>query len=215
MKTLLLAGVLSFLPIGTFAQIVYRVPANSQGNEIVLTIANESPETPIDNVQVQVSHHASPLGFATRQAFVKVVPAAGEAQATFTFDVARTAIVGKKDTVEFLLSDGTGASWRKLVVISYAGPETFKLEQNFPNPFNPATTIYYELPVDSKVTMKVYDMLGREVRGLLDEEQQAGYRDIRFDSASLASGAYICRLHAQPTNGSKAFVSAVKMLLLR
>jgi hypothetical protein len=215
MRLLFLAALLSSLSIGSLAQVVYRVPANSQGNEIVLTIANESPETPIDNVQVQVSHNGSPLSFATRQAFVKVVPAAGEAQATFTFDVARTAIVVKKDTVEFLLSDGTRTSWRKLVVISYAGPETFKLEQNFPNPFNPATTIYYELPVGSKVTMKVYDMLGREVRGLLDEEQEAGYRDIRFDSAGLASGAYICRLHAQPTNGSKAFVSAVKMLLLR
>ena len=72
-----------------------------------------------------------------------------------------------------------------------------------------------KLPVNSKVTLKVYDVLGREVRTLIEEEQTGGYKDVRFDGLNLATGAYICRLRAEPTNGSKPFVSTVKMLLVR
>ncbi len=74
-------------------------------------------------------------------------------------------------------------------------PLDFKLEQNYPNPFNPSTVINYQLPVDSKVQLTVFDMLGREVTTLVNGEiQGAGSHKIIFEAGSLASGIYIYRL---------------------
>lgn len=75
-------------------------------------------------------------------------------------------------------------------------PESFKLLQNYPNPFNPTTTIRYRLPAAARVTMKVYDILGREVATLVDRRVSAGEHSVRFDASHLASGIYIYQLKA-------------------
>jgi streptogramin lyase len=88
-------------------------------------------------------------------------------------------------------------------------PEIFSLEQNYPNPFNPSTTISWQVPVGSHQTLKVYDLLGREVATLVDEYKPAGSYEIQFDSSNLSSGVYIYRL----TAGN--FSSTNKMTLLK
>ena len=77
-------------------------------------------------------------------------------------------------------------------------PERSKLRQNYPNPFNPTTNINYQLAQSGKVTVKVYNVLGREVQTLVDEQQQAGRYSITFDASRLASGMYLVRMN---TNG--------------
>jgi hypothetical protein len=72
----------------------------------------------------------------------------------------------------------------------------FDLSQNYPNPFNPTTKINFDLPKDSKVSMKLYDMLGREVLTLLNEFRTAGYYTIDFNATSLSSGVYFYRISA-------------------
>jgi hypothetical protein len=96
-------------------------------------------------------------------------------------------------------------------------PTTFKLEQNFPNPFNPSTTIQFELPKSAHVTLTIYNILGQVVRTLVDEERPAGVHNVRFDAGRLASGVYFYRLRARQTDGGPAgdFVQAKKMLVLR
>lgn len=88
-------------------------------------------------------------------------------------------------------------------------PKDFFMSQNFPNPFNPTTTIRYQLPVDSKVTIKLYDILGREVATLVNEDQDAGYKEVRFDASSLSSGIYIYNLIAGE------YVSTMKMIVMK
>ncbi len=88
-------------------------------------------------------------------------------------------------------------------------PSRFVLEQNFPNPFNPVTTIRYGLPQKSGVRLTVYNLLGQEVTTLVNEEQNAGYHEVTFDASGLASGVYIYRL----TAGS--FAQSRKLLLVR
>ncbi len=76
-------------------------------------------------------------------------------------------------------------------------PTELLLRQNYPNPFNPTTVISYSLPNDGPATMKVYDLLGREVTTLFSGTQEAGSYELRFDGSSLASGIYIYRLQAE------------------
>jgi hypothetical protein len=89
------------------------------------------------------------------------------------------------------------------VVLSY------NLDQNYPNPFNPATRIQYSLEQAGNVTLKVYDMLGREVQTLVNENQNAGTHMVEFNAKNLASGVYLYRLEA----GS--FVQVRKMILMK
>jgi hypothetical protein len=82
-------------------------------------------------------------------------------------------------------------------------PKAFALEQNYPNPFNPTTTIHFAIPRNAHVTLKVYDLLGREVATLVDEVQGSGFKSIVFDASQLASGVYIYRLTAGSFSSSK------------
>jgi hypothetical protein len=75
----------------------------------------------------------------------------------------------------------------------------FRLDQNFPNPFNPSTTIGFQIPQSGKVSLKVYDLLGREVATLVDEELSSGIYSIPFDAQGLASGTYLYRLQTGTT----------------
>jgi hypothetical protein len=86
---------------------------------------------------------------------------------------------------------------------------TYELSQNYPNPFNPATTIKYQIAKPALTTLKVYDILGREVMTLVNENQESGPHSIQFNGTALASGIYIYRLR------SGSFVDVKKMLFLK
>ncbi len=88
-------------------------------------------------------------------------------------------------------------------------PKTFALFQNFPNPFNPTTVIYYQLPSISHVTLKVYNVLGEEVATLVDETKGPGEYNIRFDASKLSSGVYFYQIVADN------FVSTKKMVVIK
>ncbi len=75
-------------------------------------------------------------------------------------------------------------------------PSTYSLDQNFPNPFNPTTTIRYSLAHRSQVTLAVFNMLGENVATLVNEMQESGTHDARFDASGLASGVYFYRILA-------------------
>ncbi|MBU1679638.1 MAG: T9SS type A sorting domain-containing protein, partial [Bacteroidetes bacterium] len=73
-------------------------------------------------------------------------------------------------------------------------PVTFVLYQNYPNPFNPTTVIGYQLPVTGNVTLKIYDVLGREITTLVNETKEAGSYEVKFDAKQLSSGVYFYQL---------------------
>ncbi len=104
--------------------------------------------------------------------------------------------------------DGDGKyEYSAIVSVMIGTPATYELKPNYPNPFNPSTTIAYQIPVDGFVAMKVYDVLGKEVATLVNENRKAGSYDVIFDGSALTSGLYICRMNAA------AYSSATKMLL--
>ena len=89
-------------------------------------------------------------------------------------------------------------------------PTVFKLGQNYPNPFNPVTVISYQLPVQSHVSLKVYDVLGREVETLLNEVKDAGYYSFDFNAGKISSGIYFYRVET-----NTGFVQTKKMIVLK
>ena len=93
-------------------------------------------------------------------------------------------------------------------------PATFILHQNFPNPFNPITTLRYDLPSDALVTLSIYDMLGREIVQLVNTTQDAGFKAVQWDATDIHSkivsaGVYLYQIQAGE------FVQTKKMVLLK
>jgi hypothetical protein len=88
-------------------------------------------------------------------------------------------------------------------------PQMFRLNQNYPNPFNPTTKITYTIPTASKVTLKIFNLLGQLVATLVDEQQDANTYVKEFDASRLASGTYFYQINAGNFNSTK------KMILIK
>jgi hypothetical protein len=84
-------------------------------------------------------------------------------------------------------------------------PEDLNLEQNYPNPFNPTTTVKFSVPLGF-VSLKVYDLLGREVATLVNDRLSSGTYTVQFDARHLASGVYTCRLRTGEAVRTRAMV---------
>jgi len=88
-------------------------------------------------------------------------------------------------------------------------PEQYYLYQNFPNPFNPVTTIKYDVPKQGNIELIIYDILGRKVKTLVNQTQQAGRYEVVWNASNVASGIYIYQIRTTD------FVDTKKMILLK
>ena len=88
-------------------------------------------------------------------------------------------------------------------------PQNYALSQNYPNPFNPTTKINYSLPEATKVSLEVYNLLGRKVMELVNGQQSAGYHTATFNASGLSSGVYLYKLT------TPSFTQTKKMLLIK
>ncbi|MGE5314253.1 MAG: T9SS type A sorting domain-containing protein [Acidobacteriota bacterium] len=94
-----------------------------------------------------------------------------------------------------------------------AVPKRFSLSQNYPNPFNPSTTVHFSLAERSMVTLKIFDITGREVMTVVDGEKDAGYHTVSIDGSALSSGAYFYRMTA--LHGESMFTDIRRFVLLK
>jgi len=92
-------------------------------------------------------------------------------------------------------------------IVNIEPPKEFKLQQNYPNPFNPVTTIEYTIPANSNVTLKIYDILGKEITTIVDKYQTQGSYIVNWNASNYSSGIYVYKL----TAGS--FIESKKMIL--
>lgn len=91
---------------------------------------------------------------------------------------------------------------------------TYRLNQNYPNPFNPNTQISYQLQDESLVSIKIYDLLGKELKTLVNQVQTKGNYEVYFNAFNFASGVYLYKLEAKPLNDEKRpFIEIKKMIL--
>jgi len=94
-------------------------------------------------------------------------------------------------------------------------PKNYDMLQNFPNPFNPSTTIRYNLPLPSHVKISVFNILGQRITVLVDEVQSAGVYNKNWNGIKSSSGVYFYTIEAAPSNGGNSFTSVKKMILLK
>ena len=97
-------------------------------------------------------------------------------------------------------------TYSNIIEVDLGIPQDFSLSQNFPNPFNPSTTIQYSIPFTNMVTLKVFDVLGKEVANLVNEYKNAGNYEVNFDASKLSSGTYFYQLKAGQFTETKKLV---------
>jgi hypothetical protein len=174
------------------------------------TLAPISSDLRLDNSNGELTHSLpkSPSGGAVTFSFNYTAPQAPGAITMYA----------NGNSVNFNGNADAGDMWnfapnKTVTIVSITGITDanhitgFELRQNYPNPFNPSTTINYQLPMTNFVTLRVYDMLGRVVKTLVNEQESAGTHSIPFNAAGLPSGIYIYQLRA----GN--YVSTKKMIL--
>lgn len=110
------------------------------------------------------------------------------------------------DTGEFVLSRAALGA-----VDGYAIPEQFSLHQNYPNPFNPVTTLRYDLPENGLVNITIYDMLGRQVKTLMDQTQDAGFKSVIWDATNdygkpVSAGIYLYQIRMGPYTKTRKII---------
>ena len=118
------------------------------------------------------------------------------------------ASLGMKGTITVNATTGISSETSSL-------PQSYLLMQNYPNPFNPTTEISYALPYESKITLSIYDLTGKEVTKLVNNTESAGYHSVNFSAADLSSGIYFYRIEAVAMDGSNKFSDTKKLVLLK
>ena len=108
-----------------------------------------------------------------------------------------------------ILRTTTGGGPVTIVENENQSPYTFQLFQNFPNPFNPSTTVRFSIPIEAEVHLNVYNALGQEIAELVNNRLKEGYHEINFDATSLTSGIYFYRLETEN------FVDVKKMIIIK
>jgi len=186
----------------------YHIPFASSGNTIELTVANTSSKS-MTNVDVSVSGMPAWLHLMPGKQVVQSVQGHGEHVAKFTFSVDINAPIKKEFPLSLNASGLGGQGWSRDINIIVNAPDRFELYQNYPNPYNPVTTISYALPHDAKVVLKVYNAIGQEVKTLVDEQQQIGGQSVRFDASNLPSGVYFYRMQ------TNTFTNVKKMVVIK
>jgi hypothetical protein len=206
MKTLLTIILLSSIMA---AQNSYSIQPGIKNNQIVLELSNISSTESATDLEVKLIKNSNHLTFNQTEKIIENITQGEETEATFDFDVNYNIGNIEADTIEFAITDNKSVYITKQFILKYSLPTEYKLEQNFPNPFNPETRIRYQVSSIAPVTLKIYDILGDEVTTLVNEQKEPGYYEVDFNAASFASGVYIYRLQAGK------YISTKKMLVLK
>ena len=190
--------------------------SNVSGREVDL---NWETKTELNTRQFEIDRSLlNTAGSASTWSSIGVMKAAGTSVSPIKYSYTDKNLQAGKYQYRLKMIDNDGAYKLSYVVkTEIALPKDFALSQNYPNPFNPTTKIDYQVPVDAKVILEVYNITGQKAVELVNQEQQAGYYSVNFGSSSskLASGVYIYRLIATEKGSGNNYSSIKKMMLLK
>ena len=174
-------------------------------NDLLFSMRNPSVNT--IGVTLETSHASYPL------ICKKSGPDVSAYSATIDLKLLN---LGKSDSIFINYSDAIGeiktakAGWVETLVSVYENPREipskFDLLQNYPNPFNPSTTIKYTIPIRCHVEIQLFDILGREMKTLVNDLKEPGMYEILFNANNLSSGVYFYRIQAGDYTTTKKFI---------
>jgi hypothetical protein len=184
------------------------VPFGSKKNTIDLLVQNKG-EKRVQTIVVSAYDLPTWIHFTSIAETLQLGMKDKQQVASFEFSVDPNAPVAQVTPIHFLVNAQSGEVWRKDITITPEAPKKFVLLQNYPNPFNPVTTISYDVARETRVSLKIFDLLGRELVTLVDETQKPGHMEKSFDASSYSSGVYFYRIQADN------FVAVKKLMLLK
>lgn len=219
----LIASGVSAPPVVLIESTSYPEFVDANNSFLLLSTIKNAGQVSVSNVSVQIVLNNSSIVTSAPLLNVGSLGPLGEAKVQWSITATGkdSVIVGSikvlPDTLQMSYTTQSGAHFviATRLVTSVEGtikgglPQSFSLSQNYPNPFNPTTTIRYGLPQRSSIALSVFNTLGQKIRTLVQEAEDAGYHEVKFDGRNLASGVYFYRLQA----GS--FVQTRKLLLVR
>ena len=191
----------------------YLIPFATSENRVELDVVNTGEQI-AENVQVRVRE--KPLWLELDEETVSLAPLeAGEEQlAAFSFAVDREAPIDLPEDLAFEIFSEGQVIGEKVFRLQVEAPKEAALMQNYPNPFNPETTIGFDLPSKGAIDLRIYDILGREVALLANDERVPGHHKVRWDASRFASGTYFYVLKTKTAEGEFVLLSE-KMLLVK
>jgi len=177
---------------------------------------NEGQSFTVENLQIILSSEDSMITYISDPLNITSIPPGSTVGTTSNYTVRVDSNFSGTFNFNFKIACDGWLYWIDSEIVNILGveneiviPVNFSLYQNYPNPFNPNTKIKYGIPERTFIDLRIYDILGREVELLMNEEQDAGYYEINFNAANLSSGVYFYRLQA----GS--FIETKKMVLMK
>jgi len=177
------------------------------GNEVTL---NWRTATEVNNYGFQIERNSG-TGFVE----VGFVPGAGTISEPQLYSFKDADLQSGEYSYRLKQLDFDGTSeYSSVVVVEVVTPSVFLLEQNYPNPFNPTTTIGFSLATDSKVSLKIFNALGQEVKSIVNGSMTSGFHEIAFDASEFNSGVYFYRIDATGVDGQN-FTQVRKMILAK
>ena len=181
--------------------------AQASGNNVNL---NWSTATEVNNLGFEVQKKVSGEFFA-----IGFINGKGTTTEIQNYSFTDNDLQNGSYTYRLKQVDLTGSfEYSNEVNVEVTGPQYFALNQNYPNPFNPSTKIDFSLAVDSKITLKVFNMLGEEVTTLINGNMASGNHYVNFNALNLNSGVYLYKLEAVGNDGS-SFTNVKKMTLIK
>jgi hypothetical protein len=184
------------------------IPFDSKGNVIELLINNQTSEN-LKQVKIKAIEYPDWVKIANKEVIMNELKRHQKNTARFIFDIDKSAPVDSSAKISFRIDDKTGKSYVRNINFVVSAPVDFELFQNYPNPFNPSTSIKYSIPKSVLVTLKIYDVLGKEITTLVNEKEEAGLHKIEFNPTNLSSGVYFYTLKTE------GFLQTKKMILIR
>ncbi len=195
------------------AQTVYEIPLNTGGNLIELNIKNDT-NTELKDVKIEVESHPEWIKFESKILEIETLGIKQNYLAKFEFTSYSFLAEIDTQTVRVGIWSENGSYREKIILIAPEKPNSYELSQNYPNPFNPSTTISFALPERSKITLRVFNILGQQVDLLFEGEKEAGYHRVKWNALNLATGIYIYQLEITDTKNKNHFFRK-KMLMLK
>lgn len=179
----------------------FSAKVNNNSVNLTWSTATETNNLGFEIERSRISNEWEKIGF---------VSGAGNSSSPKNYSYSDNNLFPGKYSYRLKQIDVDGAyEYSSIVEVVIDNPKQFELKQNYPNPFNPVTKIPFQISTTSKVSIAVYDLLGKEIVKLLDEERTPGYYEIAWNPIGLPSGIYYYQIQA----GS--FVDTKQMILLR